>query len=81
MPTAWALYLNFRTGLLAFSAGTGFLPIGLTVFAQPVLRTFTDSRLHTRLPRRNPRDACASRKKRQQIDGRLEFSKVTAFDA
>ena len=35
----------------------------------------------TRLPRRNPRAACASRKKRQQIDCRIEFSKVTEFDA
>ena len=35
----------------------------------------------TRLPRRNPRAACASQKKRQQIDCRIEFSKVTEFDA
>ncbi len=35
----------------------------------------------TRLPRRNPRTACASRKKRRQLECRIEFSKVTAFDA
>lgn len=35
----------------------------------------------TSLPRRKPKAACASRKKRQQMECRIEFSKVTAFDA
>ena len=35
----------------------------------------------TRLPRRKPKAACASKKKRQQMECRIEFSKVTAFDA
>ena len=32
------------------------------------------------LPRRKPKAACASRKKRRQIECRIEFSKVTEFD-
>lgn len=35
----------------------------------------------TKLPRRNPKAACASRKKRQRIDCRIEFARVTEFDA
>lgn len=35
----------------------------------------------TPLPRRNPKAACASRTKRQQMKGRIEFAKVTEFDA
>lgn len=34
----------------------------------------------TKLPRRKPKAACASRKKRRQIESRIEFSQVTAFD-
>ena len=33
------------------------------------------------LPQRRPQAACASRKKRRQMDCRIEFSKVTEFDA
>ncbi len=32
------------------------------------------------LPRRKPKAACASRKKRRQMECRIEFSKVTEFD-
>ena len=35
----------------------------------------------TKLPRRDPKAAYASRKKRQQIECRIEFAKVTEFDA
>lgn len=35
----------------------------------------------TRLPRQIPRPACASQRKRQQMDCRIEFAKVTQFDS
>lgn len=35
----------------------------------------------TSLPQRNPKAACASRRKRRLMDYRIEFAKVTEFDA
>ena len=60
--------------------GLSFFQLGLRH-----LRSLCHQRLpipgFTRLPRRNPKAACASRKKRREMECRIEFAKVTEFGA
>ncbi len=59
--------------------GLSFFPLGLRHLQSLCYQRLPIPRL-TKLPRRKPKAASASRKKRRQIESRIEFSKVTAFD-
>lgn len=60
--------------------GLSFFQLGLRHLQSLCYKRLPIPKL-TQLPRKKPKAACASRKKRQTMECRIEFAKVTEFDA